>query len=144
MLSCKRKRFVFPPQRQSNSLSSNNIIIPAGKPPCPHLVVNWFSFIFSPWQAWSDDLTDYNLHEHLQQIQSQIKENQWITHFILIIFQTQLPDYYRVWLDLANNLTHLIESRKLRDVVHKVRAWKSVAIRITKLHSQIDFHPPTP
>uniref|UniRef100_A0A3B5LUI4 Indoleamine 2,3-dioxygenase 1 n=1 Tax=Xiphophorus couchianus TaxID=32473 RepID=A0A3B5LUI4_9TELE len=27
---------------------------------------------------------------------------------------------YRVWLDLANNLTHLIESRKLRDVVHKM------------------------
>ncbi|KAE8280737.1 Indoleamine 2,3-dioxygenase 2 [Larimichthys crocea] len=32
---------------------------------------------------------------------------------------TTLPDYYRVWLDLANNLTHLIESRKLRDQVHK-------------------------
>eukprot|EP00064_Thunnus_orientalis_P002675 superscaffoldBa00000204_g2682 len=33
---------------------------------------------------------------------------------------TNLPDYYRVWLDLANNLTHLIESRKLRDMVHKM------------------------
>ncbi|XP_018552336.1 LOW QUALITY PROTEIN: indoleamine 2,3-dioxygenase 2-like [Lates calcarifer] len=33
---------------------------------------------------------------------------------------TNLPDYYRVWLDLANNLTHLIESRKLRDLVHKM------------------------
>ncbi|XP_029306024.1 indoleamine 2,3-dioxygenase 2-like [Cottoperca gobio] len=33
---------------------------------------------------------------------------------------THLPDYYRVWLDMANNLTHLIESRKLRDLVHKM------------------------
>ncbi|XP_074532241.1 indoleamine 2,3-dioxygenase 2-like [Halichoeres trimaculatus] len=33
---------------------------------------------------------------------------------------TDLPDYYRVWLDLANNLHHLIESRKLRDLVHKM------------------------
>ncbi|XP_044229818.1 indoleamine 2,3-dioxygenase 2-like [Thunnus albacares] len=33
---------------------------------------------------------------------------------------TNLPDYYRVWLDLANNLTYLIESRKLRDMVHKM------------------------
>ncbi|XP_036979426.1 indoleamine 2,3-dioxygenase 2-like [Acanthopagrus latus] len=33
---------------------------------------------------------------------------------------TNLPDYYRVWLDLANNLTHLIETRKLRDLVHKM------------------------
>ncbi|XP_063730335.1 indoleamine 2,3-dioxygenase 2-like isoform X2 [Eleginops maclovinus] len=33
---------------------------------------------------------------------------------------THLPDYYRLWLDLANNLTHLIESRKLRDLVHKI------------------------
>ncbi|XP_054885671.1 indoleamine 2,3-dioxygenase 2-like [Poeciliopsis prolifica] len=40
--------------------------------------------------------------------------------FILEEPLTHLPDYYRVWLDLANNLTHLIESRKLRDVVHKM------------------------
>uniref|UniRef100_A0A8D0ACV8 Indoleamine 2,3-dioxygenase 1 n=1 Tax=Sander lucioperca TaxID=283035 RepID=A0A8D0ACV8_SANLU len=33
---------------------------------------------------------------------------------------TSLPDYYRVWLDLANNLTHLIESHTLRDLVHKM------------------------
>ncbi|XP_059215602.1 indoleamine 2,3-dioxygenase 2-like [Centropristis striata] len=33
---------------------------------------------------------------------------------------TNLPDYYRVWMDLANNLTHLIESHKLRDLVHKM------------------------
>ncbi|XP_070834187.1 indoleamine 2,3-dioxygenase 2-like [Chaetodon trifascialis] len=33
---------------------------------------------------------------------------------------TDLPDYYRVWLDLANNLTHLTESCKLRDLVHKM------------------------
>ncbi|XP_070772398.1 indoleamine 2,3-dioxygenase 2-like [Enoplosus armatus] len=33
---------------------------------------------------------------------------------------TDLPDYYRVWLDLANNVTHLIESRKLQDLVHKM------------------------
>ncbi|XP_041803466.1 indoleamine 2,3-dioxygenase 2-like isoform X2 [Chelmon rostratus] len=33
---------------------------------------------------------------------------------------TNLPDYYRVWLDLAYNLTHLIESRKLQDLVHKM------------------------
>ncbi|KAM7385464.1 hypothetical protein PAMP_001547 [Pampus punctatissimus] len=33
---------------------------------------------------------------------------------------TDLPDYYRVWLDLANNLTHLIETHKLRDMVHKM------------------------
>ncbi|KAI3363296.1 hypothetical protein L3Q82_011925 [Scortum barcoo] len=33
---------------------------------------------------------------------------------------TSLPDYYRVWLDLAHNLTHLIASRKLRDLVHKM------------------------
>uniref|UniRef100_A0A668U2Z8 Indoleamine 2,3-dioxygenase 1 n=1 Tax=Oreochromis aureus TaxID=47969 RepID=A0A668U2Z8_OREAU len=33
---------------------------------------------------------------------------------------THLPDYYQVWLDLANNLTHLIESRKLRDLVDKM------------------------
>uniref|UniRef100_A0A8C6L5E5 Indoleamine 2,3-dioxygenase 1 n=1 Tax=Nothobranchius furzeri TaxID=105023 RepID=A0A8C6L5E5_NOTFU len=40
--------------------------------------------------------------------------------FILEEPLTHLPDYYRVWLDLANNLTHLIESRKLRDRVHKM------------------------
>ncbi|XP_030011006.1 indoleamine 2,3-dioxygenase 2-like [Sphaeramia orbicularis] len=33
---------------------------------------------------------------------------------------TNLPDHYQVWMDLANNLTHLIESRKLRDLVHKM------------------------
>ncbi|XP_028445484.1 indoleamine 2,3-dioxygenase 2-like isoform X1 [Perca flavescens] len=33
---------------------------------------------------------------------------------------TNLPDYYRVWLDLANNLTHLIESHTLRDQVHEM------------------------
>ncbi|XP_051233488.1 indoleamine 2,3-dioxygenase 2-like [Dicentrarchus labrax] len=33
---------------------------------------------------------------------------------------SNLPDYYRVWMDLANNLTHLIESCKLRDLVHKM------------------------
>ncbi|XP_070697690.1 indoleamine 2,3-dioxygenase 2-like [Pempheris klunzingeri] len=33
---------------------------------------------------------------------------------------TNLPDNYRVWLDLANNLTHLIESHKLRDLVHQM------------------------
>ncbi|XP_022619425.1 indoleamine 2,3-dioxygenase 2-like [Seriola dumerili] len=33
---------------------------------------------------------------------------------------TNLPDYYRVWMDLANNLTHLIKSRKLRDLVHEM------------------------
>ncbi|XP_047458348.1 indoleamine 2,3-dioxygenase 2-like [Mugil cephalus] len=33
---------------------------------------------------------------------------------------THLPDYYQVWLDLANNLTHLIETQKLRDLVHKM------------------------
>ncbi|XP_040906568.1 indoleamine 2,3-dioxygenase 2-like [Toxotes jaculatrix] len=33
---------------------------------------------------------------------------------------TDLPDYYRAWLDLANNLTHLIESCQLRDLVHKM------------------------
>ncbi|KAM6997592.1 indoleamine 2,3-dioxygenase 2-like [Tautogolabrus adspersus] len=33
---------------------------------------------------------------------------------------THLPDYYQVWLDLANNLKHLIETRKLRDLVHKM------------------------
>ncbi|KAA8583678.1 hypothetical protein FQN60_014886 [Etheostoma spectabile] len=38
---------------------------------------------------------------------------------------TNLPDYYRVWLDLANNLTDLIESHKLRDLVHK--RWDSSA-----------------
>ncbi|KAF0027604.1 hypothetical protein F2P81_020345 [Scophthalmus maximus] len=37
-----------------------------------------------------------------------------------MVYQTNLPDYYRVWLDLANNLTQLIESRKLRDLVHKM------------------------
>ncbi|XP_045927088.1 indoleamine 2,3-dioxygenase 2-like [Micropterus dolomieu] len=40
--------------------------------------------------------------------------------FILEEPLTNLPDYYRVWLDLANNITHLIESRKLRDLVHKM------------------------
>ncbi|XP_061601345.1 indoleamine 2,3-dioxygenase 2-like [Cololabis saira] len=40
--------------------------------------------------------------------------------FILEEPLTQLADYYQVWLDLANNLTHLIESRKLRDLVHKM------------------------
>ncbi|XP_072246451.1 indoleamine 2,3-dioxygenase 2-like [Leuresthes tenuis] len=40
--------------------------------------------------------------------------------FILEEPLTRLPDYYRVWLDLANNLMHLIESRKLRDLVHKM------------------------
>ncbi|KAM9364467.1 indoleamine 2,3-dioxygenase 2-like isoform 2-T2 [Pholidichthys leucotaenia] len=34
--------------------------------------------------------------------------------------QTHLPDYYQAWLDLANNLTLLIESRKLRDLVYKM------------------------
>ncbi|XP_041644925.1 indoleamine 2,3-dioxygenase 2-like [Cheilinus undulatus] len=33
---------------------------------------------------------------------------------------THLPDYYRAWMDLANNLDHLIETRKLRDLVHKM------------------------
>ncbi|XP_031730272.1 indoleamine 2,3-dioxygenase 2-like [Anarrhichthys ocellatus] len=33
---------------------------------------------------------------------------------------TDLPDYYREWLDLANHLTHLIEARKLRDLIHKM------------------------
>ncbi|AWP13854.1 putative indoleamine 2-3-dioxygenase 2-like [Scophthalmus maximus] len=33
---------------------------------------------------------------------------------------TNLPDYYWVWLDLANNLTQLRESRKLRNLVHKM------------------------
>ncbi|XP_056251778.1 indoleamine 2,3-dioxygenase 2-like [Seriola aureovittata] len=33
---------------------------------------------------------------------------------------TNLPDNYRVWMDLANNLTHLIKSRKLRDLVHEM------------------------
>nr|XP_046258068.1 indoleamine 2,3-dioxygenase 2-like [Scatophagus argus] len=40
--------------------------------------------------------------------------------FILEKPLTSLPEYYRVWLDLANNLTHLIESRKLRDLVHEM------------------------
>uniref|UniRef100_A0A3P8SCU3 Indoleamine 2,3-dioxygenase 1 n=1 Tax=Amphiprion percula TaxID=161767 RepID=A0A3P8SCU3_AMPPE len=40
--------------------------------------------------------------------------------FVLEEPLTHLPDYYRVWLDLANNLTHLIESRKLRDLVHNM------------------------
>ncbi|XP_035982694.1 indoleamine 2,3-dioxygenase 2 isoform X2 [Fundulus heteroclitus] len=40
--------------------------------------------------------------------------------FILEEPLTHLPDYYRVWMDLANNLAHLIESRKLRDLVHKM------------------------
>uniref|UniRef100_A0A665XD73 Indoleamine 2,3-dioxygenase 1 n=1 Tax=Echeneis naucrates TaxID=173247 RepID=A0A665XD73_ECHNA len=33
---------------------------------------------------------------------------------------TNLPDHYGVWMDLANNLTHLIETRKLRDLVDKM------------------------
>ncbi|XP_008320619.1 indoleamine 2,3-dioxygenase 2-like [Cynoglossus semilaevis] len=33
---------------------------------------------------------------------------------------TDLPDYYKKWLDLANNLTQLIESRELRDMVHRM------------------------
>ncbi|XP_020494857.1 indoleamine 2,3-dioxygenase 2-like [Labrus bergylta] len=33
---------------------------------------------------------------------------------------THLPDYYQVWLDLANNLEHLIETGKLRELVHKM------------------------
>ncbi|XP_071388808.1 indoleamine 2,3-dioxygenase 2-like [Centroberyx affinis] len=33
---------------------------------------------------------------------------------------TDLPEYYRAWMDLANNLTHLIESHQLRDLVHKM------------------------
>ncbi|KAM3863119.1 indoleamine 2,3-dioxygenase 2-like [Diretmus argenteus] len=33
---------------------------------------------------------------------------------------TNLPEYYQVWMDLANNLTQLIESHKLRDLVHKM------------------------
>ncbi|KAK2824414.1 hypothetical protein Q5P01_021589 [Channa striata] len=33
---------------------------------------------------------------------------------------TDLPDYYKVWMDLANNLAHLLESHKLRDQVHKM------------------------
>ncbi|CAB1430836.1 unnamed protein product [Pleuronectes platessa] len=40
--------------------------------------------------------------------------------FILKEPLTNLPDYYRVWLDLANNLTTLIESPKLRDLVHEM------------------------
>uniref|UniRef100_A0A672JEC9 Indoleamine 2,3-dioxygenase 1 n=1 Tax=Salarias fasciatus TaxID=181472 RepID=A0A672JEC9_SALFA len=40
--------------------------------------------------------------------------------FLLEVPLTHLPDYYRVWLDLASNLTQLIESRKLRDLVHKM------------------------
>ncbi|XP_024153250.1 indoleamine 2,3-dioxygenase 2 [Oryzias melastigma] len=40
--------------------------------------------------------------------------------FILEEPLTHLPDYYRAWIDLANNLAHLIESHKLRDLVHKM------------------------
>ncbi|XP_033957338.1 indoleamine 2,3-dioxygenase 2-like [Pseudochaenichthys georgianus] len=40
--------------------------------------------------------------------------------FILEEPLNHLPDHYQVWLDLANNLTHLIKSRKLRDLVHKM------------------------
>ncbi|XP_028983129.1 indoleamine 2,3-dioxygenase 2-like [Betta splendens] len=40
--------------------------------------------------------------------------------FVLEDPLTTLPDYYRVWMDLANNLTHLIESHKLRDRVHEM------------------------
>uniref|UniRef100_A0A8C6S463 Indoleamine 2,3-dioxygenase n=1 Tax=Neogobius melanostomus TaxID=47308 RepID=A0A8C6S463_9GOBI len=38
----------------------------------------------------------------------------------LLLLQTKLPDYYEVWMDIACNLTHLIESRTLRDVVQKL------------------------
>uniref|UniRef100_A0A8C6S7Z8 Indoleamine 2,3-dioxygenase 2-like n=1 Tax=Neogobius melanostomus TaxID=47308 RepID=A0A8C6S7Z8_9GOBI len=56
-----------------------------------------------------------------------------LTHFFLslcfdfsillfhgLLLQTKLPDYYEVWMDIACNLTHLIESRTLRDVVQKM------------------------
>uniref|UniRef100_UPI0037E94824 indoleamine 2,3-dioxygenase 2-like n=1 Tax=Semicossyphus pulcher TaxID=241346 RepID=UPI0037E94824 len=33
---------------------------------------------------------------------------------------TNLPDYYRPWLDLAYNLEQLVDSHKLRDLVHKM------------------------
>ncbi|XP_029926553.1 indoleamine 2,3-dioxygenase 2-like [Myripristis murdjan] len=33
---------------------------------------------------------------------------------------TNLPDHYRAWMELANDLPNLIESRKLRDLVHKM------------------------
>uniref|UniRef100_A0A8C6USH2 Indoleamine 2,3-dioxygenase 2-like n=1 Tax=Neogobius melanostomus TaxID=47308 RepID=A0A8C6USH2_9GOBI len=39
---------------------------------------------------------------------------------IKLLLQTKLPDYYEVWMDIACNLTHLIESRTLRDVVQKL------------------------
>uniref|UniRef100_A0A8C6UR20 Indoleamine 2,3-dioxygenase 1 n=1 Tax=Neogobius melanostomus TaxID=47308 RepID=A0A8C6UR20_9GOBI len=45
----------------------------------------------------------------------------WLPFTILfLLLQTKLPDYYEVWMDIACNLTHLIESRTLRDVVQKM------------------------
>ncbi|XP_028325244.1 indoleamine 2,3-dioxygenase 2-like [Gouania willdenowi] len=40
--------------------------------------------------------------------------------FVLEEPLTNLPDYYRIWIDLANNLTHLIESHKLRGLVDQM------------------------
>ncbi|XP_035610294.1 indoleamine 2,3-dioxygenase 2-like [Oncorhynchus keta] len=40
--------------------------------------------------------------------------------FILEQPATDLPDYYRVWMDLASNLTPLIQTHQLRDLVNEM------------------------
>lgn len=40
--------------------------------------------------------------------------------FLLEKPATDLPEYYRVWMDLASNLPHLIHTHQLRDLVHKM------------------------
>uniref|UniRef100_A0A667YFV1 Indoleamine 2,3-dioxygenase 1 n=1 Tax=Myripristis murdjan TaxID=586833 RepID=A0A667YFV1_9TELE len=44
------------------------------------------------------------------------------------ILHKKSPYHYRAWMELANDLPNLIESRKLRDLVHKVRMSKELRL----------------
>ena len=86
----------------------------------------------------ADYVTDYTLHgnPHCKETFENIK-----SHFIVIILQNHLPDQYQVWLDLANNLTHLIQSRKLRDLVHKVRIDKAFLMQLRSKTIHVNVKP---
>ena len=41
--------------------------------------------------------------------------------YVLGFFQTDLPEYYRIWMEIAHNIPQLIKTHQLRNVVQKVR-----------------------
>ncbi|XP_058507974.1 indoleamine 2,3-dioxygenase 2-like [Solea solea] len=54
--------------------------------------------------------------------------------FVLEEPLTTLPDYYQIWMYLANNLTHLIESRKLRELVDKMSV---LSLHLLSTHKEL-------